>query len=226
MTRYPHNPCQKFVGVVIAIALLLDASNADAGVTNTIINRAVQTEQGAIQIQGSRANAMAQASLQRAIAYRHLIPNNLSGVPKKASLPQVMLFVSLGMPTTLLRQYVTEAHALSVPLVLRGFIDNDLKKTTSRIHDILTDSKTGQKIIGGFVVDPIWYRRYAITVVPTLIVSTGTNKCLPNANCIPPQYDQIAGNLSIHELLQRIARQGDAASFLAAERLKKVGGSP
>lgn len=105
-----------------------------------------------------------------------------------------ILFVSLGMPKLALRQYVIQSEQLGIPLVIRGLLQNSYPSTAKRIYHILHPNNHFQKPIkGGFEIDPIYFKKFHIKVVPALVVISGAHSSL------------VYGNIPIKKLLQIIA---------------------
>lgn len=105
-----------------------------------------------------------------------------------------MLFVSLGMPKLVLRQYLIQSKQLGIPLIIRGLLQNSYPVTAKRIYQILHPKNRFQKAIkGGFEIDPVYFKKYHIKVVPALVISSGSNSSV------------VYGNIPIKKLLQVIA---------------------
>lgn len=112
--------------------------------------------------------------------------------------PKIVLFLSLGMPTLVLRQYFKQAHLLHIPVVLRGMYEGNMHETGKRLYDVL-NPKEGKKIIGGAQIDPLWFRQYDIKVVPALVASVGFENSV------------VFGNVPIKKQLQLIKQKSSYA---------------
>ena len=108
-----------------------------------------------------------------------------------------MLFVSLGMPKPVLRQYLLQSQQYHIPLILRGLIDNQYPTTAKKIFGIL-HPKNGAEIKSGFEIDPLYFRQYQINAVPALVVFNPNNK---------NHYTIIYGNIPIQQSLALIAQK-------------------
>lgn len=107
-----------------------------------------------------------------------------------------ILFVSLGMPKLALRQYLLQSKQLGIPLVIRGLLNNSYPDTAKRIYQILHPKNTGKKSIsGGFEIDPVYFKKFHISVVPALVINSGIHSSV------------IYGNIPIQKLLQLTASQ-------------------
>lgn len=106
----------------------------------------------------------------------------------------VMLFVSLSMPTAVLKELATQAADAGIPMVLRGFarapgqveaINPTL--TTERITEALTTGLVGSTKSPSWAVDPEAFKTFGINKVPALVVA---HQRLPGASC---QKDAMLG---------------------------------
>lgn len=120
-----------------------------------------------------------------------------------------MLFVSLGMPTLALQQYVVQSHQYHIPLILRGLLNNHYPETAKRIFEILHPRNT-KPITGGFEIDPLYFRKFQINAVPALVIQENG------------QYSVIYGNAPIQKLLYLITKKSQNASIkhVAAQYLE------
>ncbi|MFK3662752.1 type-F conjugative transfer system pilin assembly protein TrbC [Scandinavium sp. NPDC088450] len=104
-------------------------------------------------------------------------------------------FVSLGIPEAGLLPMLDDARHFGVPATIRGWIDNDLRKTASRVFEL-----TKKKKDIGVQIDPTLFQQYGITAVPALVVTC------------PGHFDVIKGSLPLHDMLQKVAEQGECQS--------------
>lgn len=121
------------------------------------------------------------------------LPRPMASTMQKAP-PQAILFISLGMPTEVLRQYARQSAAYGVPLVIRGLYHHSLHLTGERVFTILNPPHK-PKIKSGIEINPLWFRTYAIKVVPTVVVATGS------------QSVRVKGNIPLPRALGMIERQ-------------------
>lgn len=105
--------------------------------------------------------------------------------------PQAVIFVSLSMPNLSLKQIINDAAAYHIPVVVRGLVDNSLKKTVTRIFELVKERNKG-----GILLNPLWFKRYDITAVPACVVTEENN------------FDVIYGNLRLQKMLELIATNG------------------
>ena len=88
-----------------------------------------------------------------------------------------------------------DATRFGVPATIRGWLNNDLRKTAARMFEL---SKKQKDI--GVQIDPTLFEQYGITAVPALVVTC------------PGHFDVIRGSLPLKAMLEKIAEQGECAS--------------
>lgn len=119
---------------------------------------------------------------------------NYSKINNENNKKSAMLFVSLGMPKLALRQYLIQSKKLGIPLIIRGLLQNSYPVTAKRIYQILHPKNIFQKpISGGFEIDPVYFRKFHVLVVPALVVTSGKKNSI------------VYGNIPILKLLTLIA---------------------
>lgn len=118
----------------------------------------------------------------------------------------VMVFVSLTMPNTSLKQLLIQSEKTGVPMVIRGVLPNGFPSTMSRISQLI-GIKSKHPIQAGFSISPEWFRQFNIKRVPAF-VSVKKGHCLPKQPCNPEDYDIVYGNISLYQALD-VLTQGD-----------------
>lgn len=119
--------------------------------------------------------------------------------------PVVMMFVSFSMPEEDLRERVKDAAGLGVTVSLRGMVKGDMRQTGARIAQLVKETNTG-----GMQIDPVSFRRYGVTSVPTLVVKCGTTT------------DRLQGDITLREALKKVAEGGDCAGFAESVLSREV----
>ncbi|WP_343447969.1 type-F conjugative transfer system pilin assembly protein TrbC [Enterobacter hormaechei] len=119
---------------------------------------------------------------------------NQSGSTDEKTFPAIY-FVSLGIPEEGLLPMLGDATRFGVPATIRGWLNNDLRKTAARMFEL---SKKQKDI--GVQIDPTLFEQYGITAVPALVVTC------------PGHFDVIRGSLPLKAMLEKIAEQGECAS--------------
>jgi conjugal transfer pilus assembly protein TrbC len=110
--------------------------------------------------------------------------------------PVVMMFVSFSMPEDDLRERVKDAADLGVTVSLREMVNGDMRQTGTRVAQLVKETNKG-----GMQIDPVSFRRYGVTSVPTLIV-----KC-------DAFSDRVLGDINLRDALKKVAEAGDCAAF-------------
>ena len=123
-----------------------------------------------------------------------------------AAPPSIIVFVSLGMPETSLKQLLLQAEKLHVPIVIRGIFGNDFNITIAKVKK-LVQPQQGQSPLGGVSINPIWFKQFGIKQVPTFVVMK-PNTCTDKPPCDPKNYDVVYGNVSLFDALDTVAREG------------------
>ena len=119
-----------------------------------------------------------------------------------------MLFISTSMPKSLIIQMTEQASYYHIPVVIRGLIDNDMKKTLQAILDIKTTANKHHQPFTGISIDPVWFEQFNITAVPAFVISKRPANCQTQHTCSNEKYDVIYGNQSIKDSIQEIATDG------------------
>ena len=119
----------------------------------------------------------------------------------------VMVFVSLTMPDTALKQLLTQSEHLGIPLVIRGVLPEGFPATAKHIESLIR-SPNQAPIQSGFSISPDWFKQFDITKVPAF-VSVKPGRCLPEQPCSNADYDILYGNISLYQALDYLA-MGDA----------------
>ena len=131
-----------------------------------------------------------------------------------------LLFVSFSMPEPLLLELADEAYALNIPLVIRGLVDNDFKKTIETFARLRDHAEKQHRHFDGLSVDPLWFAQFHIESVPALVLSPSLSVCDASRAC-DPRFDVVYGNSQLKKGLSVIAERGDSASHLARNILEK-----
>ena len=143
----------------------------------------------------------------------------IKGEAPRESIPTLLVFVSMSMPTEMLEQYARQANDAGGVLVLRGLIGNSMRQTVAALQSLMEN--TGAHTL----IDPTLYQRFKVSRVPTIIVTEGViAPCSPEeSDCSKelPAYDQIAGNVSIDYALSSFSSSGSAVEK-AAEHLNML----
>jgi type-F conjugative transfer system pilin assembly protein TrbC len=139
--------------------------------------------------------------------------NNHSYQPPQ-SLPleshsRLLIFISFSMPKESLKALSLQAKKTGGILVLRGLVDNSLKKTLAKIVEIW-----GHDNLSILTIDPIAFRDFDIQAAPAVVVAAS-----------PQQFDVIQGDVSLVYILRKIVDEGESV-LLAQSYLNGLQGAP
>ncbi len=115
------------------------------------------------------------------------------------------IFVSFSLGEKALVNLASEAKRWGAILVLRGFKDGSYTKTAKALQKIIL--KTGQ----GILIDPELFTLFAVTDVPTFVLSKPV-PFLAVERIQTPIHDRIQGHVSIRYVLEVLAKEGDLRS--------------
>lgn len=118
----------------------------------------------------------------------------------------VIIFVSFSMPEQSLKAWIEQAKLIKAPLVVRGLIDNSFKKTIQKLKELG----------GGVQLDPIAFKRFQIKSVPSVVILSSS------AKAETPQYDLVAGDVPLEEVLKFVEKNGVKTKEQANHLLKKI----
>src|SRR6185437_5943704 len=97
---------------------------------------------------------------------------SMPSLPQENREPSLFIFVSLSMPKESLKSWIQQANRVNGKLLLRGFLENSLQKTTAQT--LLLLGKEGE---GEILVDPESFEIFNIQVVPAVVIAF-PNGCL------------------------------------------------
>ncbi|MCF7497616.1 type-F conjugative transfer system pilin assembly protein TrbC [Vibrio sp. L5-1] len=173
------------------------AASANQSELAPLLERSQKHKQEALSMNQHLDNALQDSPLASVLGMPQVNPN------KKAQ--GVMVFVSLSMPDTALKQLLKQSQQYQVPLVIRGVLPEGMVPTASRILSLLEADDDEMAIDGGFAISPQWFRQFNITHVPVFVA---IGEACNEAYCPQSDYDMVHGNLSLPNALT-ILSQGD-----------------
>ena len=167
-------------------------------------------------------------SLKNQADYKPLIDTLMqqatSNVPQKQHLqpvPNAILFVSFSMPESLLFALADEAADFNIPVVIKGLVQNDFKKTIETFDRLHRKAKKQHLTFNGVSIDPVWFQQFNITAGPALVVSLRPLRCETATVCPNLPFDVVYGNAHLKKGLELIAERGDAAPMTAKHILEQ-----
>jgi type-F conjugative transfer system pilin assembly protein TrbC len=108
------------------------------------------------------------------------------------------IFVSFSMPEPSLKQIIADADYYRVPVVIRGLYKNSLKETANKIFALTKENNKG-----GILINPGWFKKYAIKSVPAFLLTTSRED---NSD-----GDLVYGNIPLKRALIIISEKGEYA---------------
>jgi len=216
------------IGVMMCHTPVFAASTLDQAQLRASAKQSQAKADAYFKAHGAYLQSLTKQAYLKAKAYTPVLKQLMQNQPQATQFkpkqdPLAIVFVSFSMPMPLFKATLKEAHTLHLPVVLRGLVDNSMKKTVKTFYQLAKDDKT----LGGLLIHPVWFERYQITQVPALVVSTSPAQCGPKATCDLPPYDVIYGNLPLKCELQLIIEKGDASNTAQTllKRLKQEEGA-
>jgi conjugal transfer pilus assembly protein TrbC len=133
-------------------------------------------------------------------------------LPEVNQAPELLVFISFGMPKQSLKQWAEEVKRAEGTLLLRGFIDNSLQKTTQHILELLGPEPNIE-----IAIDPETFQQLKIQMVPAVVIKQ-PSAFNQNAS---PRFDIVTGDTSLEKALERIKQSGSPEGQKAARHFLK-----
>ena len=133
---------------------------------------------------------------------------------------EVIVFMSLSVPTTAWREWSGEAVRIGAPLLLRGVVQGGLRATVKQTGGQLAEG-------GGAAIDPRLFRLFGIDAVPAVVVVPGGVPACKNRGCSAdpaPPHDLVKGNIGLDAALSIIALEGGPGRETARRHLAELRG--
>ena len=137
----------------------------------------------------------------------------------RGSTAEVLVLLSLSVPSASWRQWAQDAAGAGAPLVLRGVGEGGLPGTARKIADRLGGAE------GGVAIDPRLFRLFGIERVPAVVVVPGGVPPCRSRGCAEdpaPPNDHIAGNVGLVAALQAVVDEGAVGSEVARRHLERM----
>lgn len=132
--------------------------------------------------------------------------------------PYLAVLVTLAMPDVELKSILIEAARYNASVVIKGLYGENLKSTATRIASLV-----GKERKGGISINPVLFRQYEVTSVPTFIMTTeSVERCMKDS-CEPPSHVRASGSVSVEYFLEKVAStsRDPLAKSMASARLDK-----
>lgn len=135
---------------------------------------------------------------------------NIGDNPNSAA-KGVIIFASLTMPSTALKQLMMQSSDLQVPIIIRGVLPQGFPATVAAIQSLI-HSENDEVINSGMAINPLWFKQLGIQRVPAFaVIKPGA--CLPKQPCQDSDFDVLVGNVSLYDALATLARDGDVPNI-------------
>lgn len=134
--------------------------------------------------------------------------------------PEIIVFMSLSVPGTSLRQWSLEAARIGAPLVLRGVGPQGLRATVKRVGAHLAEG-------AGAAIDPRLFRLFEVKAVPAVAAVPGGVPPCRSRGCSAdpaPPHDLVRGNIGLEAALRIIAGEGGPGRGTARRHLTALRG--
>ncbi len=130
--------------------------------------------------------------------------------PDHRSTPNLIVFVSLSMPDSTLKGIILQAQKLNAEVVIRGVLPSGFKATTSRLSELLIDdpNQATKEPLGGVSIDPVRFRQFAVTRVPTYVLLDDGACAVAKLPCGSEHFDQLEGNVTPISALHVFEQKG------------------
>ena len=138
----------------------------------------------------------------------------LAQAGKGPSDPPPLIFVSFSIPDDDLRALLREAAKTGSPVVLRGMVDNSMKRTVERLGALLgKDTASSSEPSPSLAIDPTLFERFKIDHVPAFVLPASTaDPCTPSG-CPTPDHLKLAGDVSLSYALGVMAREAQGTTL-------------
>ena len=125
---------------------------------------------------------------------------DLSKIPSTQTGGLLYIFVSFSLGEKALLNLAYDAKQFGATLVLRGFKGGSYLKTAQALQQIIQE--TGQ----GFMIDPELFSLFAVTAVPTYVLSRSFQFNAPGVTQTP-LHDRLQGHVSVSYALGVFAKE-------------------
>jgi type-F conjugative transfer system pilin assembly protein TrbC len=113
-----------------------------------------------------------------------------------------LVLVSFSMPESQIKSLVIEAARIHAKVAIRGLIDNDFKKTLSKIQELV-----GQQA-KWIVIDPTLFERFQVLRVPTFILPLEEITPCTSEGCLVSAHVKATGSSTFRYFFEMISRTG------------------
>lgn len=133
--------------------------------------------------------------------------------------PQFIVFASLSMPESSLRQLVRDTADAGGVVVFRGFPNNSAKDFVARLSKVVDQGQ-----LASIGIDPRLFRAFEVQAVPTYVTVSSDFDLCAGFSCrtkLPP-YDRMIGNVTVEYALTTFAEGNGPGARIAAVALSNM----
>lgn len=141
--------------------------------------------------------------------------------PVNTNKTELLIFVSLEMPPSVIKTLAQQAHDLGGTLVLRGMKAGSVRETKLAVIDIGAQNAP-------WVIQPALFQAFSVKAVPTFVLANSQSGQVADDGCAPEAtFVSVSGVQSIESALRTMARRGNAqSSRMAQEKMQSLGLRP
>ena len=201
----------------LAAEVLRETGNGGLGAwTRGVIDRAL--ERAGTGARDAAAGAGTGAAPLPAERHAARVGSGLAGRPGAS---EVLVFMSLAVPSGSWRQWAREAASAGAPLVLRGVGEGGLRATVKAVGERLGGAEAG------VAIDPRLFRLFGVGRVPAVAVVPGGVPPCASPGCAEdtaPAHDRVTGNIGLAAALEAVAAEGELGRGIARRTLQRLEG--
>lgn len=138
------------------------------------------------------------------------------------SSPRFIVFVSLSLPSQVLKKLVADVAQAGGVSVLRGFPQGDSSQFKRQLAAIWHNGSEASTL----GIDPRLFRAFTVEAVPTFVMLGADFSPCDGFACTDqlPPHDRMAGNVSVAQVLETFAAGHGPGAALAASHLARLEG--
>lgn len=147
---------------------------------------------------------------------------------RAAESSDLLIFVTLDMPSPALRLLTEQAARAGGVLLIRGLRNDSMRQTLAEVREVLEGGEGAGKPSASWRIDPESFRRFGVMQSPTFVLSravpcTGTCKV---ARAGEGDYLKVAGDVSLDYALEAMARHDQGWRDDIDPRLARLRATP
>ena len=147
----------------------------------------------------------------------------MKGLSSRKGTAEVLVFMSLSVPSRSWEEWAGQAARAGVPLVLRGVLPGEEGETGSLKETVREVGKRLGGHAAGVAIDPRLFRLFGVERVPAVAVIPGGVPACASRGCSedpPPAHDIVGGNIGLAAALEAVAAEGGPGRKTARQFLE------